>query len=110
MKEFKKVLAGLMITLMITSCSVQQFAVNTEVKPFQNGGKVVGERTKGKEFRKTGDLILLGFNIKKSDSKKMVDELNATSYTIETKSNVYIYLLTFGILDYKIVKVIKRSN
>jgi len=40
----------------------------------------------------------------------MVEELKATAYTIETKSNLFIQLLTFGIVDYKIVKVIKRVN
>lgn len=40
----------------------------------------------------------------------MAEELNANSYTIETKSNLIVQLLTFGIADYKIVKVIKREN
>ena len=40
----------------------------------------------------------------------MVKELNASSYTIETKSNLIIQIPTFGIEDYKIVKLIKREN
>lgn len=40
----------------------------------------------------------------------MAEELNATSYTIEIKSNVIVNILTFGMADYKIVKVIKREN
>lgn len=40
----------------------------------------------------------------------MAEELNVNSYTIETKSNLIVEFLTFGIADYKIVKVIKRKN
>jgi len=49
-------------------------------------------------------------NIKKSDVQKMVDELNATSCTIVRKSNLVIKLLTLGIANYNLVKVIKRKN
>jgi len=113
----KKIFLGLGITLLTASCSVQQFAVNTNTQPFERGGKVWGEKTQKCgidgwkcEFRKDNDLHLLGINANKSNVKKMVEELKATSYTIETKSNLFIQLLTFGIVDYKIVKVIKRVN
>ncbi len=113
----KKVLFGLLATAIMSSCSVQQFAVNTETEPFQNGGKVWGEKTEKcdtsrwqAQYRKDRDLHLLGINVKKSNVQKMVEELNATSYTIETKSNLIIRLLTFGIFDHKTVKVIKREN
>jgi len=49
-------------------------------------------------------------NIKKSDVQKIVDKLNATSYTIVRKSNLVIKLLTLGIANYNLVKVIKRKN
>lgn len=62
------------------------------------------------EFKKDYDLHLLGINIKNCSAKKMAEELNTNSYTIETKSNLIIQLLTFGIADYKIIKVIKREN
>ena len=62
------------------------------------------------KYKKDYDLHLLGINIKKSNAKKMAEKLNANSHTIETKSNLFVQLLTFGIDDYKIVKVIKREN
>lgn len=101
----------------MSSCSVQQFAVNTGNEPFQNGGKVWGERVEKcgedgwkAEFKKDKDIHLVGINVRKSNVGAMVDDLNATHYTIETKSNLIIQFLTFGMLDYKIVKVIKRDN
>lgn len=42
----------MLICLSISSCSVQQFAVNTETQPFENGGKVFGEKTKKLNFKK----------------------------------------------------------
>lgn len=113
----KKLVIGLMTTAMMSSCSVQQFAVNTQNKPFQQGGKIWGERVEkcGEngwkfDFKKDKDIHLIGINIRKSNVGAMVQELNAVHYTIETKSNVIVQFLTFGIVDYKIVKVIKRGN
>lgn len=115
--KMKKLLFGLLITALVSSCSVQQFAVNTKTQPFENGGRIFGEKTKvcGEnarelEYRKGGDLLLLGINVKKSDAAKLAKEMNANSYTIETKSNLIVYFITFGMVDYKIVKVIKRDN
>lgn len=110
MKTIKKILLALTIPLVITSCSVQQFAVNTTVQPFENGGKAFGEKTKEKEFKKDGDLHILGLNINNSNTKQMAEDLNATSYTVETKTNLFVKVLTCGIVDYKLVKVIKRDN
>jgi hypothetical protein len=117
MGVLKKIGFGLSLTILTASCSVQQFAINTSIKPFEKGGKVWGERTQkhGKNgwkaiFKKDNDLHLLGINIKTSNVEKMVKDLNASSYTIETKSNLIVQILTFGIVDYKIVKVIKREN
>lgn len=113
----KKVVTCLLAIISLTSCSVQQFAVNTEIEPFEKGGRVWGEKVEkcGKnayksEFRKGGDIHLLGINVKQSNVKVMVDELEASSYTIEVKSNLILHLLTFGILEYKVVKVIKRDK
>lgn len=106
----RKTLFGLTFTLLLASCSVQQFPVNTHVQPFQNGGKVFGEKTKGKEFAKSGDLHVLGYNLINSDSQEMADRLGITSYTIETKSNLLLEILTCGIVDYKVVKIIRREN
>ena len=48
--------------------------------------------------------------VKENDVKNMAEDLPSTSYTIETKSNLIIQLLTFGIADCKMVEVIKREN
>lgn len=113
----KKLVLGLITTAIMSSCSVQQFAVNTQNKPFQNGGKVWGERVEKcgenswkSEFKKDKDIHLIGINVRKSNVSAMAEELNAIHYTIETKSNLIVQFLTFGIVDYKIVKVIKRNN
>lgn len=109
MKKAVKFLTALSGVALLSSCSVQQFAVNTQVSPFQNGGKVWGEKTKGVEFKKDWDLHLLGINIRNSDAKKMAEELGTKSYTIESKSNILVNIITGGIADYKVVKVIKRE-
>jgi hypothetical protein len=113
----KKLVIGLLATVIMSSCSVQQFAVNTKTEPFQNGGKVWGERVEKcgengwtSEFRKDKDIHLIGINIRNSNVAAMVEELKASNYTIETKSNLIIYFVTFGIVNCKIVKVIKRDN
>jgi hypothetical protein len=113
----KRKVIGLLVISIFSSCSVQQFAVNTRITPFQNGGKVWGERVEKcgengwkSEFKKDKDIHLLGINIRKSNVSVMVEELDAKHYTIETKSNLIVQLLSFGIVDYKIVKVLKRIN
>jgi len=42
MKTIKKIFVGWSVTLLTASCSVQQFAVNTNTQPFESGGKVWG--------------------------------------------------------------------
>tara|TARA_R110002020_G_scaffold265658_4_gene480453 strand:+ start:4548 stop:4877 length:330 start_codon:yes stop_codon:yes gene_type:complete len=106
----KKVLLGMLVCLSISSCSVQQFAVNTETKPFENGGKVFGEKTKELTFKKTSDFHILGINVKESNLDALVSELEAEKYTIETKSSLWLQILSLGTVDYKIVKVIKREE
>lgn len=113
----KKLVIVFLAAAIVSSCSVQQFAVNTKTVPFQKGGKVFGERLEKcgdngwkSEFRKDKDIHLLGINIRKSNVEAMVGKLKAAHYTIETKSNLIISFITFGIVDYKIVKVIKREN
>lgn len=117
MTSIPKVLSMLITTIFISSCSVQQFSVNTKVKPFENGGKVWGERTKkcgdgGWELAtaKDKDILILGINVKKSNADKLVKDLQASSYTIETKSNLIVRCITFGMVDYKVVTVIKRTH
>jgi len=45
MTTIKKIFVGLGVTLLNTSCSVQQFAVNNNTQPFERGGKVWREKT-----------------------------------------------------------------
>lgn len=113
----EKLVFGLITIAMMSSCSVQQFAVNTQSQPFQNGGNVWGERVEKcgengwkSELKKDQDIHLIGINVRKSNVSSMVEELNAIHYTIETKSNLIVQFLTFGMVDYKIVKGIKRDN
>jgi hypothetical protein len=108
--NIKKVFFGMLICASISSCSVQQFAVNTETQPFENGGKVFGEKTKELTFKKTSDLHVLGINIKESNVKALVGELDAKKYTIETKSSLWLRILSLGMVDHKTVKVIKREE
>jgi len=108
--SIKKVLLGMLVCLSITSCSVQQFAVNTETLPFENGGKVFGEKTKELTFKKTSDLHILGINVKESNVEAIVKELEAEKYTIETKSSLWLRILSLGMVDLKTVKVIKREG
>lgn len=105
-----KTIGILGLLVMFTSCSVQQFAVNTDVESFENGGRVFGEKTKGKNFKKDGDIHVLGINVKESKVPKMVTELNTDSYTLETKSFLLIRLISLGMVDYKVVKVIDRAK
>jgi hypothetical protein len=101
------------LSLLISSCGVQQYAVNTEVQPFQNGGKVFGEKTNGKTIKKSGDLFVLGINVINCNTLQMAKEIDAKNYTIETKSNFLSLVLlgiTGGLIDYKVVKVIKRDK
>lgn len=101
----------------LCSCAVQQFAVNTQVQPFERGGRVWGEKMKKcgpegwtSEFKKDYDLHVLGINVRKSDVARMVTELKTSTYTIETKSNLIVLWLSCGLVDYKVVRVIKRER
>lgn len=95
--------------MLMMSCSVQQFSVNSNIKPFENKDKIYGEKTENKVFEKTSDLHVLGINVKNNEVEKLVKKMKVSSYTIETKSNMWLKLLTLGIVDYKIVKVISRE-
>ena len=113
MKKIKILTSVIAISILITSCSVQQFAVNTEVQPFQNGGTIFGEKTRGKIIKKSGDFFVIGINVMNCNTAQMAKEIDAKSYTVETKSNLLSLVLlglTGGIIDYKTVKVIKRDK
>lgn len=96
-----------------SSCAVQQFPVNTIAKPFEYGGRVFGEKTKGKECIKGYDFFVVDINLSKTNTKALADKINASSYTIETKRSFLaqlLYYVTYGFVDYKTVKVIKRAS
>jgi hypothetical protein len=105
----KNLVLAILVTISISSCSVQQFGVNTETQPFENGGKVFGEKTKELTFKKTSDLLILGINVKESNVEALVEELDAEKYTIETKSSLWLQILSLGTVDLKTVKIIKRE-
>lgn len=106
----KNLVLAMLVAISITSCSVQQFGVNTEIQPFENGGKVFGEKTKELTFKKTSDLHVLGINVKESNVEAIVEEMDAEKYTIESKSSLWLQILSLGMVDYKTVKVIKREE
>ncbi|MBW0176605.1 hypothetical protein [Sediminibacterium sp.] len=106
----RQLLTAAIMSLFIVSCSVQHFPVNTTVQPFENGGCLTGEKIEGKKVAKEKDIHVLGINVRSSNSKKMADSLKLNSYTIETKSNLWVNLLTFGIVDVKVVTLIARDH
>jgi hypothetical protein len=114
----KKSLIMLSASAILMSCGVQQFSVNTKVEPFENGGRVFGEKTKklkkGEDYTKSGTLFIIGINILSDyDTDEMAKKITAEHYTVETKSNLLSVLCsTFsrGIVNYKVVKVIKRAE
>jgi hypothetical protein len=114
----RKLLLMFGVSALLMSCGVQQFAVNTEVEPFENGGRVFGEKTnklkKGEDYVKSGTLFVFGVNVMSDyETDEMAKKINAEHYTIETKSNLLSMLcssFTRGIIDYKVVKVIKRAE
>jgi hypothetical protein len=114
----KKLLIMFSTSAVLMSCGVQQFSVNTKVEPFENGGRVFGETTKklkkGEDYTKSGTLFLIGVNLLSDyDTDEMAKKINAEHFTIETKSNFLSFLcssFTGGIVNYKVVKVIKRAE
>ena len=112
-KNMKKIIATLIVTLFLSSCGVQQFQVNSNFKSFSEGGRVFGEKTSGKEYNKELEWFIIGINISHVNSADMAKEINANSYTVETKRTFWSNLLwsvSYGIVTYKKVKVIKRQS
>lgn len=107
----KCIIIILLVSLFFHSCSVEQFAYNTNVEPFAYGGRLFGEKTKGKTIKKSRMIYVLGINCSDIETDRMAELINATSYTVETKHNLASYLifgLTAGIVNHRVVKVIKR--
>jgi hypothetical protein len=113
----KRVCMLLLLGLIIGSCSVQQFAVNTTVKPFQNGGVVFGESVKGlkrnKDYTTGAAMYVLGINILRDDPAEMADFIKAEKYTIETRRYFvgdWLRVLTGGIISASKITVLKREE
>ncbi len=115
----KKILFLSLVTVsLLNSCAVQQFHVNSETKDFENGGRVFGEKTsnltKEKDYIKAGTMFFIGINaMNDAKVKDMAKKINADKYTIETKNNFLSLLVngfTSGLVQYKVVKVIKRNK
>ena len=104
----KSILLITVMAIFMMSCQVQKFNVNTN---HVNNGFVFGEKTKDKVVAKAGDVFVIGINVTQTDTEAMAKQINADAYTIETKYNLLSYLVTgvtFGLVQYKRVKVIKR--
>lgn len=109
LNHMKKLFAIAILAMCLASCSVQHFNVNTSDSG--TGWKAFGEKTRGKEIAKGGDFFLIGISISQTDTKYLAEKIKASSYTIETKFNFLGWLVnyaSFGLIDYKVVKVIKR--
>lgn len=111
-------LAVVSMALFLSSCQVQQFSVNSETAPFENGGRVFGESKsglkKGQDYVTSGTLYILGINVlEDAPTDKMAQTIGAEHYTIETKSNVLSYsaaYFTFGLVGYSKTTVFKRTK
>lgn len=111
-------LAVVSLALFLSSCQVQQFPVNTEIKPFENGGRILGESKsglkKGQDYQCYGNVYVLGINIlNNTPTEELAKSLGAESYTIETKQNVLsitLRLFTSGFLSYTKTTVFKRTH
>lgn len=106
-----KAIIILILTFCLSNCSVQQVNVNTNIEPFSHGGRVFGEKTGGKQISKSRTIHIIGINAHAPNIEAMRQELNATSYTVETRHNfasLIITIFTVGIVSHHVVKVIKR--
>jgi hypothetical protein len=111
-------LAVVSMALFLSSCQVQQFSVNSELGPFENGGRILGESRsgmkKGEDYVCSGTLYILGINIlEDAPTDKMAQRIGAEHYTIETKSNVLSYSVAFftgGLVGYSKTTVFKRTK
>jgi hypothetical protein len=111
-------LAVVSMALFLSSCQVQQFSVNSELGPFENGGRILGESKagmkRGEDYVISGTLYILGINIlEDAPTDKMAQRIGAEHYTIETKRNVLSYSVAFftgGLVGYSKTTVFKRTK
>jgi hypothetical protein len=114
----KKLLIVFSFGLLAQSCSVEQFAVNTNAESFENGGQLFGESTKGlkknQDYARSHTLFVIGINVLSDyEINEMAKKIGAEHYTIETKrylvGNLCRYF-TGGLIDGKRITVFKRSE
>lgn len=114
----KKLLFGLGVLMMLQSCMVEQFSVNTKTESFQNGGRLFGESTKGlkknEDYTRSHTLFVIGINaISDYEINEMAKKIGAEHYTIETKryliGNLCRYF-TVGLVDGRRVTIFKRAE
>lgn len=114
----KKIFYLVLVVVAISSCTVQQHAVNTSVEPFQNGGRLFGESTKGlkrgTDYKVSTTLYVLGINLlSDKPTIEMVKDLGAEKYTIQTKATVLGWVCMYatgGIINSTKTTVFKRSE
>jgi hypothetical protein len=113
-----KIVYLVLVVIAISSCTVQQHAVNTSVEPFQNGGRLFGESTKGlkrgADYKVSSTLYVLGINLlSDKPTIEMANELGAEKYTIQTKATVLGWVCMYatgGIINSTKTTVFKRSE
>jgi hypothetical protein len=111
-------LAIVFMALFLSSCQVQQFSINSETAPFENGGRILGESKsglkKGEDYVTSGTLYIFGINVlEDASTDKMAQKIGAEHYTIETKRNLLSYSVTAftsGIVGYSKTTVFKRTK
>lgn len=114
----KKLLFVFGSLIMLQSCMVEQFSVNSKTESFQNGGRIFGESTKGmkknQDYARSGTLFIVGINVMSDyEPGEMAKKIGAEHYTIETKRSLIDNLcryLTGGLVDGKKVTVFKRAE
>jgi hypothetical protein len=114
----KKLLFVFGLSIMLQSCMVEQFSVNSKTEAFQNGGRIFGESTKGmkknEDYTRSSTLFIVGINVMSDyEVSEMAKKIGAEHYTIETKRDILGNLcryLTGGLVDGRRVTVFKRAE
>ena len=114
----KKVLLEFGVFVLLQSCMVEQFSVNTKTESFQNGGRVFGETTKGlkknQDYTRSTTLFVIGINVLSDyEINEMAKKIGAEHYTIESKRYLignFCKYFTGGLIDGRRVTVFKRAE
>jgi hypothetical protein len=118
MKKVYLPISALILVLGMASCMVQQHSINTNVQPFQNGGRLFGESTKGlaknTDYKTSHTMYVIGINtLSDSETQEMAKDLGADKYTVETKTSFIGGLcsyLTGGLVSGSKTTVFKRAQ